>query len=118
YARFERHYVLIAHPVAEEMQAEAGIAQERQMSARIRQGDDAVRIAQHRADRLLVRVQQRSGKERVEVLRKAQIEQEVDRMLAFPRREHIDRAAFELRVLGPGGLRDEHLLPLAIEHAA
>jgi len=50
----ERQGLALAHPMPQEMQAEPGVVEERQVRARVRQRYEALGVAQHLADRLFV----------------------------------------------------------------
>ena len=91
----EREHAALAHPVAEQVQAEAGVVEEGEVRAGVRQRHQARRVAQHAADRVLVRVEQQRAEHRVEVLGEREVEHEVERVLAGLARQLGDRALLE-----------------------
>src|SRR6185503_7137444 len=108
----EREHAELAHPVPEKMQAEAGVVEEREMRARVRQRHQAARVLEHAADRGFVGVEQERAVHRVEVLLERRVQHEIERILARGARELRDRLLLEL---APRRLDHLHQLPLAVE---
>ena len=109
-------YAEIAAPVAHQVQAETGVAEEGEMGTSVAQGDVGVGVGQDLSDRLLVVVQELGHELGVEVFRERKVEDEIERLLACGRGELGEGGAFQLAVLGPRGLDDEELVPFAVEH--
>jgi len=108
----EREHAAAAHPVPEQVQAEAGVVEEREVRAGVRERDQARRVLEHAPDGGFVGVEQQRAEHRIEVLAEREIEHAVQRVAAI--RQLGDRAL--LRVLALR-LDDLHLVPLAVEQA-
>jgi hypothetical protein len=59
-ASAQRQLAALAHPVAEQVQAEAGVVEEREVRAGVGQRDQARRVAQHARRPRLVGVEQQA----------------------------------------------------------
>ncbi len=70
----QAHRAALAHPVAEQVQAEAGVVEEGQVRAGVAERDDAVRVVQHAAHGLFVAVEQLRGEDGAQVLGERQVE--------------------------------------------
>jgi len=90
--------------MADEMEAEPGIAQEGEMGAGIGQSDMAVGIADQPSDRRLVAVEELGGEEGAEILLETEIEEPVERMNAGRSGELGDRASFETTIGGSASI--------------
>ena len=113
-----RHRAALARPVAEQVQPEAGVVEEGQVRARVAEADDAVRVVQHAADRLLVAVEQLRGEDRAQVLGERQVEHHVERVRRLARRRSRRCSAARARACArPRDLDHLDLVPLAVEEA-
>ena len=85
----------LAHPMAEEIEAEPGIAQIDQVSAGIGQRNDPGLVLDQRLDALIDGVEEAADKPGVEVFLKAEIEHRVERVAVAFANDVGDRAVGE-----------------------
>ena len=108
----------LAHPMAEEIEPEPGIAQIDEMRAGIRQRDDAGLVLDQRLDPVVDRVEEAADEAGIEVFLEPEIEQHVERVAPGFARDVGDRAVGEPGILGLDRRRDDDALPVALEHRA
>src|SRR5207247_7963132 len=99
---FERQITSLADPVAEQMEAEARVAEERQMRAGVRQRDGGVRVTEELSHLVLVGVEELAVEHRVELAVEAEVEEGVELVAAGLARELRDGLADERTMLGTG----------------
>ncbi len=98
----ERQITALADPVAEQVQTEARVAEERQMRAGVRQRDGGVRVTEELSHLVLVGVEELAVEHRVELAVEAEVEEDVELVSAGLARELRDGLADERAMLGPG----------------
>src|SRR5262249_44329212 len=106
-----------AHPVAEEMHPELGVAEKGVMRAGIGKRDEIAVDREQLGDFVFLGVEWLRGERRLEALGKSDIEERVERIGAALARYVRDRAPFEHAVLRPARDRDLHAVPMAVEEA-
>ena len=112
-----RHRPEIARPVAHQVQAKAGVVEERQMRTGIAQADDAVRMVEHAADGFFVCVEQLRREDGLQLLGDRQVEHHIERVAELAAGDVGDALLFMVRVRWVCGFDHLHLVPLAVEEA-
>src|SRR3989441_5677782 len=101
----------LAHPVAEEVSRVAGVAENRDVRARVGERDQALGAAEQHAHVVLVVVHEQHREARAQVLGGGEGEERVDRVPAARGGDLGERAADERRVLGPRSLLEDDVAP-------
>ena len=109
---------LVAHPVAQEVQAVAGIAEVAEMGAGIGEADEARVMAQQVLDRGLVGIEQGGVEGGAEPLVHGDVEHHVDRIAALAPGDGLDGLAFQRLVRGRRRHRHLDPPPVAVEDLA
>ena len=105
----ELERALLAHPVAEQVGREAGVAELARVRAGVRETEHGVRREQQLRHLVLVEVHDRDAEARLELGRDAEVEHEIERVHAALAGDLGERALLETR-LG-GHARDPGALP-------
>ena len=108
---FQRHDVLLAHPLAQQAGAEAEAALELHVRAAVRQADDRVRIVQDLRDRFVIDVVLAVQERGVEILLDDEIEEGVDDALALHLGDLADGLAHQALVLRQHRMLHRHVVP-------
>ena len=108
----------LAHPMAEEIKPEPGIAEIDEMRAGVGQRNDAGPVLHQRLDPFVDGVEEAADQPGVEIFLEAEIEQCVERVAPLLARDVGDRAVGEPGVLRLHRRRDDDALPVALEHGA
>ena len=122
-ARHRAHRLLegevaaLARPVPEEVQAEARVAEEGEVRARVGQGHRGVGVVQQPLHLGLVDVEEAAVEHGVELAVEAEVEEGVPRVLAALAGQLADGLALEPPVLGARHLRDRQVIPVLVAEA-
>ena len=87
------------------------------VGASVAQADDAVRVVEHPADRVLVAVQELRGEHRLQVVGEGDVEHRVERVAAVGAGDRGDAALLVPAEIGSHRLDDMDLVPFAVEEA-
>ena len=101
----------------EEVQAEARVAEEGEVGARVGQGHRGVRVTQEPLHLALVDVEEAAVEHGVELAVEAEVEEGVPGMLAALAGQRADGLALERPVLGALHLRDRQVIPVLVAEA-
>ena len=111
----QAHRTELARPVAHQVQAERSIIEEGQVSACVRQADQAVGMVEHPGHGLFVRIQQGRGEHGIEVLGQRQIEHHIERIAAGLRGQVGQGALLKVCMARIAHLDHLHLTPFPVE---
>src|SRR6516164_912293 len=106
----------LAHPMAEEIEAEPGIAQIHQMRAGVRQRDHSRLVFDQRLHPVVDSIEKPADQPGIEVLLEPKIEQHVERIPPGLACDVGYRAIAKPGILGPHRRGHDDSLPVALEH--
>jgi len=111
------HRPHVTRPVAEQMQAEARIVEERQVRARVAQAHHAVRVVEYATHRIFVGIEKLCGENGFEVFGDGQVEHYVQRIASLVPC-NVGHGFLLIRsVLRLGDFDDPDLVPFTVEQA-
>ena len=101
--------------MAQQVQAEACVVEERQVRPRVAQAHDAVRVVEHATHGIFVGIEKLGGEYRFQVFGDGQVQHDVQRIASLILCNGGQGLLLVRGILRPGDFDDLHLVPFAIE---